>query len=76
MLGLFPGDPLVGFADLRVAFALGLTAHRQVHADLGALAGEVHLQPLDDLGVDILGHSDAMLISPLQGSGCALFGEF
>ena len=66
VLRLFKGDALVSFSNLGEAFAIRLTAHRQVHTDLGALAGEVLAQTLDDFGIQTLGNADAMLVRPLD----------
>ena len=43
---------------------MGHTGHGQIHADLGALAVEVHAQALDDLLRRALGHADHMLSRP------------
>ena len=41
VLCLFKSDALVGFCDLGVTFAVGLTAHGEIHTNLGALTGKV-----------------------------------
>jgi len=62
MLGLFPGIALEGLGHFGVAIAVSLTAHGQVHANLGALAVEIHAKALDDAGVNTLGHAHTMLV--------------
>ncbi len=60
MLGLLPCVALVGLGDLGIALTVGLTAHSQVHAHLGALAHEVVLQTLPQLLVGALAVADLM----------------
>jgi hypothetical protein len=48
MIRLLEGDPLLSFGDLGISFPIRLTAHRQVHTHLGALAHEVGLEPFHD----------------------------
>ena len=62
VLGLLPGIALEGLGHFRIPVAIRLTAHGQVHANLGALAVEVHAQALDDAGVNALGNAHAMLV--------------
>ena len=38
--------------------------HRQIHADFGALAVEVHFQPFDDLGIYALRNADDVFSRP------------
>ena len=61
MLGLFPGVALVSLGDLGIALAIGLTAHGQIHAHLGALAHEVVLQTLPELLAGALAVTDLVL---------------
>ena len=58
VLGLLPGVTLVGLGDLGIALTVGLTAHGQVHAHLGALAHEVVLQTLPELLAGALAVTD------------------
>ena len=58
MLGLLPGVTLVSLGDLGITLAVGLTAHRQVHAHLGALAHEVILETLPQFGAGTLAVAD------------------
>ena len=44
VLGLLPGVTFVSLGDLGITLAVGLTAHRQIHAHLGALAHEMILE--------------------------------
>ena len=61
-------------ADLGIALAIGHAGHGQIHADLGALAGEVGVQAVDDLLLDLSGnirakglaHAHNVLGSPAQ----------
>ena len=66
VFGLFESVTLEGVGDFRIAFALGLTAHGEVHADFRAFAGEVGLEAFDDLRVRVGGDADGVLASPLQ----------
>ena len=50
--GLFPVQ-----ADLGIALAMGDAGHAEVHADLGALAGEVGLELLHDVLLVFLGNA-------------------
>ena len=52
---------LKGVGDFRISFAFRLAAHGEVHADLGAFAGEVVLEALHHLGVLHLAGADLML---------------
>ena len=69
VFGLFESVTLVGVSDFRIAFALGLTAHGEVHADFRAFAGEVGLEAFDDLRIRVGGNTDGVLASPLQFFG-------
>ena len=75
MLGLLMGGLLVVEADLGIALTEGDARHREVHADLGALAVEVGAEVLDDVLGDALSLADAddMLGSP--GELALLLGE-
>ena len=57
--GLFPVQ-----ADLRIALAVRHARHGQVHTNLGALAGKVGAQPLQDLLIHAGGHAHHMLSRP------------
>ena len=73
MLCLFECISLERFRNLRIAFALCLTAHCQIHANLGALAVEVHYQAVIDFLVYALRNADLMLAS--KGSALFLLDE-
>ena len=42
MLSFFKSNALISFSNFRVAFAVSLAAHSQVHANFGALTHEIH----------------------------------
>ena len=76
VIGLFESIALESFCNLRIAFAVGLTAHCDVHSDLGAFAHEVVLETLKYESAflslrDFVGDSDYMLGNELQT--CSLF---
>ena len=64
MLGLFIRGLLPVEADFRVALAVRDARHRQIHADLAALAREVRAQTVEDLLRAALGYADHMLGRP------------
>ena len=64
VLGLLPGGLLPVEAYLGIALAVGDAGHGQVHADLGALAVEIHAQALEDLLGSALGDADNVLSGP------------
>ncbi len=64
MIGLFEGDALIGFGNLGKTFTISLTAHRQIHPDLGTFTDEIGAQPLKNFSINILGHTDTVLIGP------------
>ena len=64
MLRLFPGGLLPVQADLRVALAVRNARHREIHADLRALALEVRAQVREDVLADALCNADDMLSRP------------
>ena len=74
MLSLFERVAFERLCDFRIPLAIGLAAHREVHADFGAFAREVLAQALDDLFIDALRDADAMLIRERQLA--ALLDEF
>ena len=47
---------------------MGNAGHRQVHANLGALAGEVHAQTFQNLLIHAGSNPDHMLGSPGEGA--------
>ena len=57
---------LEGFGNFRIAFAVGLAAHRQIHAHLGAFAHKMILQALKHLCIHTFCHSDHMFVGPGQ----------
>ena len=58
MGGLFPIQ-----ADLGIALPMGHAGHGQIHANLGAFAGEVGAQTVDDLLLDLSGDICAKLMA-------------
>ena len=64
VLGLFVSGLLPVQADLRITLAVRDTSHRQIHADLGALALEVLAETLNDLFRRALRNADDVLGSP------------
>ena len=64
VLGLLESVALERLGDLGIALALGLAGHREIHADLGALAGEVILEALSNLGVIDLAGAYGVLARP------------
>ena len=66
VLGLFERVALEGLGDLGIALALGDAGHRQVHADLAALAVEVLAQTVQNALVNVLGDADHVLAGPDQ----------
>ena len=61
VLGLFPCVTLVCLGDLGIPFAVGLAAHRKVHAHLGALAHKVVLETFPKLLAGALAITNDML---------------
>ena len=53
---------LEGFGNFRIAFAVGLAAHRQIHADFAAFAGEVFAQAGNNAFVQAFGNADSVFI--------------
>ena len=77
MLGLLPGVTLVSLGDLGITLAVGLTAHRQVHAHLGALAHEVILETLPQFGAGTLAVADLVNRHEIEvAPGLYQFDEF
>ena len=74
VLGLFQSGPAPILTNLGIALTICHAGHGQIHADLSALAGEVGVQTVDDLLLDLggnrlaegLAHADHMLGSPAQ----------
>ena len=64
VLRLFVGGFLPIEPDLGIAFAVSGSRHREVHADLGALAFEVGFQSFHDIGGDALRDADDVLCRP------------
>ena len=76
MLGLFESISLESLCDFWIALTLGLTAHCQIHADLGALAGEMSLQTLMNLRVATFGNAYYMLAGPASLAFFLYLDEF
>ena len=65
MIRLFKRIALERLGNLGVTFALGNARHGEVHADLGALTGEVHAKAFEHLRVHTGRDADDVL-------GCVL----
>lgn len=76
VLSLLKCISLECLSDFRISFAVSLTAHGQVHADLAAFTGEIRLQTFVDLSVATFGNTDNVLASPSLGSIFLDFYEF
>ena len=78
MLRLFKGIALERLGNLRIALAVGLTAHCQVHTHLGALAVEIVVETFQNLGIlYVLGHAKHVLGHKHQRAlGLCYFNEF
>lgn len=72
MLSLFPCIALESLGNFGIAFAVGLTAHGQIHTYLCALTVEVFLQALHNLFGATLSHAQFVSSYKFQ----ALFLEF
>ena len=72
MFRLFKRNALVGFRNFGVSLALCLTAHRKIHSDFRALAGEVSAEPFHNLFVFHLTVADVVLGRPGQLGGVFL----
>ena len=68
VLSLLPSVALEGLGDLGITLAVSLTAHSQVHTNLGALAHEVVLQTLPQLGIRTLTVTQLMLGHEVQSA--------
>ncbi|MPN16405.1 hypothetical protein SDC9_163745 [bioreactor metagenome] len=72
MLCLFKGVLGKGSRNFRITLTIGLTAHRKIHTNLGAFAGEVAAQSLQNLGVTIFSNTDLVLICKYKTLFCNL----
>ena len=68
VFGLFKSVALEGLGNLGVAFAVGLAAHGQIHADLGGLSHVVGVEVLDHVLTGAFGDAKDMLGDKVQGS--------
>ena len=66
VIGLLKGIALEGLGDFRIAFAVSLARHSQIHSYFGTFTFEVGLQAFPDLRVAALGHANLMLGDKLQ----------
>ena len=64
VLGLLESISLESLCNFRITFAVSLTAHCQIHADLTALTVEVSLKTFMNLFVAVLGNTDDVLAGP------------
>ena len=76
MLGFLPCITLESLGNLGISLAVGLTAHRQVHSHLAALAREMRAQTFQHFRIDALGHADHMFVGPRHGLALDHFLEF
>lgn len=76
MLCLFESISLESLCDFRIALTLCLTAHCQIHADLGALSHEVSLQTLMNLMVATFGNAYYMFAGPASLAFFLYLDEF
>ena len=90
VLSFFECIALEGLCDFGIAFAVGLTAHCEVHANFTALAVEVSGKVFDHFLVAVFGYADFVLSNECKlgfgvefiefAAGCAadraLFGSF
>ena len=67
VLGFFKSVALESLSDFGIAFAVGLTAHGQVHSDFGGLAHEMGIQVLDHVFASAFGNADDVLGYEIQG---------
>src|SRR5574344_389074 len=59
---------LESLCNLRVSFAVCLTAHCKIHPDLGAFSCKVVVKALHNLGVSYFAVTDLVLAGPVQGA--------
>ena len=75
VLGLLVCSLLPVEADLGITLAVSDASHAQVHADLGALAGEVGLQLLEDVGLVLVRDLGVVLDGLVVDAVLVLGGE-
>ena len=73
MLRLLESVTFESVRDLGIAFPLRLAAHRQIHANLGALSSEMLPEPLENLLVLNFAVSNMMLTGPLRLASIILY---
>ena len=74
VFGFFEGVAFESFSHFGIAFAVGLTAHGEVHANFGAFATEVSVEVGDHLFVATFGYADFVFGNELElGSGVHFF---
>ena len=66
VVGLLVGITLEGVGDFGIAFTFRLTAHGEVHSDLGTFSVEVVVKALEDFGVLDLAVTELVLACPVQ----------
>ena len=76
VFSFFPSVALEGFCDFRIAFAVGLTAHGEVHAHFGAFAHEMGVEVLYHFGVAAFGYTDFVFCHEFNGFFLGEFFEF
>ena len=72
MFRLLKSSSHIELTNLGIAFADSLAAHRNIHAHLGAFAGEVHAKPFQHLCVHAGCDADHMLRRVLLLALCDL----
>ena len=73
VLGLLEGVALECLGDFGITLAIGLTAHSQIHAHLGAFAHEMSIEVFDHLLGAAFGNADFVFGNELNG---LFFGQF
>lgn len=58
VFGFFEGVAFEGFGDFRIAFAVGLAAHSEIHSDFRRLAEEVCVEVLNHFVAGTFGDAD------------------
>lgn len=68
MLGFLKSIALESFSDFRIAFAVGLTRHCQIHPDFAAFAVEMGCKVFYHFFVAAFGHSDFVFSNEFKAS--------
>ncbi len=76
MFGFFNGVALEGFCDFRIAFAVGLARHGQIHAYFGAFAFEVCAEVSLHFVIGIFCNADHVFGHEFESCAFVKFLEF